>query len=321
MAELGSEVWNQTSIKVLGTPEGSAAFVQEAVNKRLRLEAQLWNVIPSVPDLQAAWQILLQCAGPRCHHILRTLPPSQSEDYARSHDDGMERVMRIWVGISGEQQEVAAALNIASLPMRVGGSGLRRANRMAPAACWDSWADALQMVDQRLPEVANRVVNRLADEEPAGCLGELRGAASQLDRHGFVGRPDRHALRSGTRPEAYPNAEPGEWPHGWQYCTSSSSEHHYRRNIVLDQSCAAEGSSAFPVGTRRPEFRKERLRLPLQVAEAVCECGADLDREMPPQSRVHQIRKTEDKGSRTRENSGQGVPRGWSNSEVQRETP
>ena len=87
---------------------------------------------------------------------------------------------------------------------------------MAPAAYWASWADALQMVDQRLPEVANRVVNRLADEEPAGCLGELRGAASQLDRHGFVGRPDWHTLRSGARPEASPNAEPAEWPHGWE---------------------------------------------------------------------------------------------------------
>ena len=105
-------VWNPTGIKVFGTPVGSAAFVQEVVNK-----VELWNAIPSVPDLQAAWQILLQCAGPRCHH-LRTLPPLQSEDYARSHDDGMERVTRILVGISSEQQEVAAALNIASLPMR-----------------------------------------------------------------------------------------------------------------------------------------------------------------------------------------------------------
>ena len=30
-AELGPEVWNPTGIKVLGTPVGSAAFVQEKV--------------------------------------------------------------------------------------------------------------------------------------------------------------------------------------------------------------------------------------------------------------------------------------------------
>ena len=142
---------NPMGIKVLGIPVGSAAFVQETVSKRLRLEAQLWDAIPSVPDLQAAWQILLQCAGPRCHHILRTLPPSQSEVYARSHDEGMERVMRILVGIVGERQEHVDAADIASLPMRMGGLGLRRATRMALAAYWASWADALQMVDQRLP--------------------------------------------------------------------------------------------------------------------------------------------------------------------------
>ena len=285
MAELGPEVWNPTGIKVLGTPVGSAAFVQEVVNKRLRLEAQLWNAIPSVPDLQAAWQILLQCAGPRCHHILRTLPPSQSEEYARSHDDGMERVMRSLVGISGEQRFSAHAY---------GWVGVEKSHPNGTSSLLASWADALQMVDQRLPEVANRVVNRLADEESAGSLGELRGAASQLDRHGFVGRPDWHALRSGARPE------PGEWLHGWQYCASSSSEHHYRRNMVLDQSCAAgkahlrshsgPGASDVLCGCpSKPEFRiegglfrtliLERLRLPLQVAEAVCECGADLDRE------------------------------------------
>ena len=253
----------------------------------------------------------------------------------------MERVMCILVGISGEQQEVAAALNIASLPMRMGGLGLRRAMRMAPAAYWASWADALQMVDQRLPEVANRVVNKLADEEPAGCLGQLRGAASQLDRRGFVGRPDWHALRSGARPEASPNAEPGQWPHGWQYCDSSSSEHHYRRNTVLDQSCAAgkahlrshlaPGASDVLCGCpSKPEFRiegglfrtliLERLRLPLQVAEAVCECGADLDRKGR-----HRAACTRSGRLKTRalapERTGQGVPRGWSNSEVQRETP
>ena len=81
--------------------------------------------------------------------------------------------MRILVGIVGERQEHVDAANIASLPMRYGvGWVLRRATRMAPAAYWASWADALQMVDQRLPEMANRVLDRLeGDNEPAGCLG------------------------------------------------------------------------------------------------------------------------------------------------------
>ena len=60
----------------------------EVVAKRLEKEDKLWEAIPSVPDLQAAWQILSHCCGPRCHHMLRTLPPSESEEHARAHDWG-----------------------------------------------------------------------------------------------------------------------------------------------------------------------------------------------------------------------------------------
>ena len=45
----------------------SVNFRRAAVGRR--------DAIPSVPDLQCAWQLLLQCAGPRCHHLLRTVPP------------------------------------------------------------------------------------------------------------------------------------------------------------------------------------------------------------------------------------------------------
>ena len=102
----------------------------------------------------------------------------------------------------------------------------------------------------------------------------------------------------GVRPQGIFQAEPGEWPHGWQYCASSSSEHSFRKNVVLDQSCAADpahlrshsgpgASDALSVCPSKPEFRieaglfrtliLERLRLPLQVTEKVCECAIALD--------------------------------------------
>ena len=83
MAELGLEVWNPTGIKVLGTPLGSAAFVQEVVNKRLRLEAQLWNAIPSVQQHGRYSCSALDrgattfCA--RCHHhCLKIMPEAMT---------------------------------------------------------------------------------------------------------------------------------------------------------------------------------------------------------------------------------------------------
>ena len=75
MTELGPDVWNPEGVKVLGTTLGSRKFVEHIVQERLEEENKLWEAIPSVPDLQAAWQNFLHCAGPRCHHMLRTLPP------------------------------------------------------------------------------------------------------------------------------------------------------------------------------------------------------------------------------------------------------
>ena len=75
-SSLGPEVWKPAGVKILGTLVGSQRFVEEVVDKRLAEKQRLWDAIPTVPDLQAEWQILLQCAGPRCHHIVRTLPPS-----------------------------------------------------------------------------------------------------------------------------------------------------------------------------------------------------------------------------------------------------
>ena len=157
------------------------------------------------------------------------------------------------------------------------------------------------MIDQRLPVVAANVAHKLTvEEELGGCLEKLRNAAAHLDRDGFIGRPQWHDLRTGIRPGATHGAEPGEWPHGWQHYASSSSEHSFRKNVVLNQSCAADqahlrshsgpgASEALSVCPSKPEFCieaglfrtlvLERLRLPLQVSEALCECGIVLDRQ------------------------------------------
>ena len=96
MADLGPDVWNPEGVKVLGTPVRSRVFVHEV---------KLWDAIPWVPNPQAPWQMLLQCAAPRFHHILLTLPPSQSADYAQGHDEGMKQTMDRLLGLPGEPHE------------------------------------------------------------------------------------------------------------------------------------------------------------------------------------------------------------------------
>ena len=209
--DLGEQVWNPEGIKVLGTPVGTDQFVSDIVAERVQEESTLWEAIEWVPDLQAAWQILVQCAGPRCHRWLRTLPPSQSSEYAILHDVGMLRAMKSLLGgLPGEPQEKKDACRLATLPMRMGGLGLRSATGMAPAAYWASWADALYMVQERLPALSQSIVVQLeAPAEPVGCLSDLRAAGNTLDRHGFVGRPQWAALQEGLRPPPVTDVEPG----------------------------------------------------------------------------------------------------------------
>ena len=296
--DLGPDVWHGEGIKILGTPVGSDAFVQTHTDERLEEENRLWEAIGWVPDAQCAWQILLQCAGPRCHHFIRTLPPSQSAMYSAGHDVGMRRAMRTILGrLPGDVTQQEVAERIATLPMRLGGLGLRSSDRTVPAAYWASWADALPMLSRRLPELTTHILNELA-HGPQGCLAELTTACGRLDRSGFVSRPGWPLLRAGERPPPPRSTEPGEWQHGWQFHASSSLEYHFRETVLLAQSCSADqahlrshsgpGAGEVLLGAPTgPEFRVEpqlfrtlvleRLRLPLDVTESKCECGCFLD--------------------------------------------
>ena len=73
----------------------------------------------------------MSCAGPRCHHMLCTLPPTQSREYAEEHDAGMQRTMEVLLGgLPGDEQARVAGVKLATLPMRLGGLWLRSAQHV-----------------------------------------------------------------------------------------------------------------------------------------------------------------------------------------------
>ena len=98
----------------------------------------------------------------------------------------------------GGRQPEGMGPQIGHVAYEVGGLAIRSAMQMSHAACWASWADALNM---RLPQVAE-VLAELAQDTNQGCIGELRETAVRLDREGFVNRPGWIALKDGQRPEA-----------------------------------------------------------------------------------------------------------------------
>ena len=137
IAEIGQEVWQPEGITVLGTPIGSDQYTATKMDARIAKERRLWDAIPSVPDLQCAWQILLQSVDPRANHSMRTLPPTLSAAYCDAHDAGIWATARALLG--GILQEDEEARQRATLPMRMGGLGLRSAALCAPAAGLILW--------------------------------------------------------------------------------------------------------------------------------------------------------------------------------------
>ena len=165
---LGENVWQPVGITVLGTPIGSEQH--EKMEERIMKERALWEAIPTVPNLQCAWQIF-QSANPRANRTMRTMPRGSSASYCQTHDEGIWATAKVLLDkLPADETTETESHQLATLPMWMGGLGLRSVVRCAPSAYWASWADALHMISERTPEVASEVVRRLGQEELVeGC--------------------------------------------------------------------------------------------------------------------------------------------------------
>ena len=187
-----------------------------------RKHQALLQAIPTVPDVQSAWSLLLHCAAARANYQLRVLRPDVVSSFARAHDAGVWQCLCAVLMIPDTSCEEVERLS-ASLPLALGGLGLRSAVRTSAAAHWASWADTLPMIHQRHPVVATRIVHALAQEVDSPVLGAVRRAAQELEGvSGFV-VPSWPALTAGLRP---PPREPefhAGGPKGWLATRSGQS--------------------------------------------------------------------------------------------------
>ena len=124
-------------------------------------------------------------------------------------------------------------------------------------------------------------------------------AKQTLLAEGFESCPSWREFFHGKRPpEPEDRKEPGEFYHGWQYHASSRRETYYRDGQVLAKSdrpsqallrsqagrCAGEHLTLLPVteelqwsNTKLRILLLRRLRLPLDLDNRYCKCGAPLD--------------------------------------------
>ena len=238
----------------------------------------------------------LSHASARANYLLKVVKPASTRGFAQRHKDGWWKCLCEILHVEADQS--AEAKLAASMPLNLGGMGLRDVVRVAVPAYWARWADCMPMIFNRHPNVANLFVHELegAREGAVGAAAEARRAVT-----GVLGfdPPTWEDLAHGACP---PPAEPEDmepWSgRGWQHVAASKVEYQHGRSCSLSWGRATErrlrsqagpgacmALSAAPTHylTRIPPhlFRvvlMRRLRFPLPLSLHTCRCCRQIDK-------------------------------------------
>ena len=139
----------------------------------------------------------------------------------------------------------------ASLPLHMGGLGLRSACRSAPAAHWGSWVDCLHTISNRHAQLSSPSFSAvhlrgatMSRASPSFSAVHLRGATmsrASLAGDGFV-CPEWTSLVEGLRRQqpALGEVDPGQPTHGWQFFAAQAAEKHFRSATLWPRLSPAE---------------------------------------------------------------------------------
>ena len=170
--------------------------------------------------------ILLHYAAARANYQIRCVSPGGVAQFAHHHDE------QIWDCACNilqlDPRDAEVGREFSTLPLSMGGLGLRSASRLREPAFWASWADCLAMIRQRHPEVAAQLVDQLEGFPDTPVLQAASTAARSL--HGVMGfePPSWHALAVGVRPEPQPEEFEIRSQGGWQHEAASRIERRFR---------------------------------------------------------------------------------------------
>ena len=177
----------QRGIVILGTPVGTPEFVQQQLEQKVVEHETFLQRIPELKDLQSAWLLLLFCGVARANFFLRTMGPALSHSFATRHDAQIWRCFSTLVGL-GPDAVCHSAKITASLPLALGSLGLRIATKLRFAAHWASWADTIKMVNERHPEVAERIIQAIGDRDEAPSIQAILSSQNQFGG-GWIRQP------------------------------------------------------------------------------------------------------------------------------------
>ena len=155
------------------------------------------------------------------------------ERFAENHYAGLWRCLCQILHIPEDQCE-ATARTASTMPLLLGGMGLRSAVRTSVPAYWASWGDCLHMVHQRHPDVARVLVDQLEGGADTPYLSAAVACARELEGVQGFHPPSWTALVFGARPPPPEQEfEMDALKGGWQHEASSRVERQFRERIVL----------------------------------------------------------------------------------------
>ena len=173
---------DQKGLKVLGVPIGQPENVREFLAAKTREQATLFQRIPCIQNIQAAFLLLLMCGSTRANFWLRAVQPELTEGFAHRHDTA---VWGCLCAILGTPSAPGEAQMIATLALSAGGLGLSSVLRVRRAAHFASWADTLSMVTQRHPVVAETMIRHL-EQGAAPCFQAVRECRALVEEAGLT---------------------------------------------------------------------------------------------------------------------------------------
>ena len=127
------------------------------------------------------------CASPRANHALRTVLPLDIAGYAQAHDDAVWETLQACLGgVASGEADGARKLDSPSVAWRPWPS--QRGPYRARSVYWAAWADALPVLGERAPALAEACVRQLEgrDAETA-CLRSAAVARNLLQAEGWQG--------------------------------------------------------------------------------------------------------------------------------------
>ena len=211
-------------MKVLGTPLRHEDYVAQHLESVVDEQRVLLERIPRVQDVQSAWLLRLHCASARANYQLNSVHPDATADFAAVHDAGLWRCLCSTLQLDPVQSD--SIRETATVPLSMGVLSLRSGSKTRMPAFWSSWADCLEMIRKRHPDVAARLVHHLEGHPNTPSWQAAIGAARSLRGVQGFELPSWEALAHGANPvpRQPDDFEPGCERGGWQHEAASRRE-------------------------------------------------------------------------------------------------